>query len=291
MLSSKILLLLLLVTSSARANYLSLHFYPAPTAVNWSSPSSLARSTVFNSIVAISHSIGHATVEVSCDNGEHFLSGATSADDKEQNTLLFKDKIGLGILFHDFHGRLQSDREITSELTERYKTGHLGVVTYLISTSTCQRLSNYYHEYVKLGYGQHYGLSNRPRYREGAGCTAFAKSFLDIAGLNGGFEESAWARTINVPLIYIGRPWTENSVSLSSLVFPKSRTHWSSDADPHMTVMFWDPDRMYKWVRSTWSYLKKHPQPGSTTALREEAREIILDRVNTPTPTETFWLD
>ena len=41
----------------------------------------------------------------------------------------------------------------------------------------------YFHEYRDRGYAQNYGLPLRPRYGEGAGCSAFAVSFLDVAGL------------------------------------------------------------------------------------------------------------
>src|SRR5262249_44430205 len=143
-----------------------------------------------------------ARAEVLCGTDEapiaHFYTGMTSSTSSEERKLLLSQGYGLGILFHDFQGMLEQSDEIEANLPTYLKKGGLDFLEYEINRDACLRLVEYKTEYEERGYGAHYGLPNRPRYGEGAGCTAYAVSFLELAGLETPEMRASWSRTIEV---------------------------------------------------------------------------------------------
>lgn len=191
----KKLFLLILITLefsalADSANILTLFFIPSPTKLKWESPKVLTESVLKNEIINFlfskTHSIGHANIEVKCKvQGKtvSFLTGMTGAENREVMDVLLKKKIGMGILLHTFKGHLDELPLIQKDFKQRFKNGKISYIRFLISEETCTRLNEYYVEYQRLGLQNSYGLSNRPLYKEGAGCSAFAASFVEVAGL------------------------------------------------------------------------------------------------------------
>jgi hypothetical protein len=194
--------------SQAKADSLTLYFMRTPLGLNWKTPTALARSTVISEIASLfsknTHSIGHAYVRLECSNLTPVYLGMTGASGNETRDLLFRKHIGLGILFHRFIGRLQEGNEVISDIDRVSKTKALSYVNYLISPSTCQRMHRYQEEFKKNGRSIPYGLPNRPLYREGAGCSAFAASFLEVGGLVEETHVNEWKREIRVPHDTVG---------------------------------------------------------------------------------------
>ncbi len=289
------LFLLLVIQGSLLAqteNSLTLYFIPSPSKINWNTPKDLTESVFKNEIISMlfskTHSIGHANIQVNCNiqgKAVNFLTGMTGATNKEVKDVILKKKIGMGMLLHTFKGHLDDVSMVEKDFAKRFKSGKMSYLKFLISEETCARVNQYFVEFQARGYQNGYGLSNRPLYKEGAGCTAFAASFVEVAGL---FlpeltMEKKWTRTLDIPLNLIGTE--ENPVSLSKIIY-NQRSRWAKPEELSVHLMVWDPDLMYNWVKQVWK------DPNDTHFVKEQTQKaygLIYDARNVQTPTTAIW--
>ncbi len=285
-------LLALFGAGAARADELTLYFYPSP-GLDWSSPRTLGHAAIANTLSGKDHAIGHVDVEVSCADGTGLMAGATGAEADATRELVLREGYGLGLLFHDFpDGRLYSRAEIAAGLPGRYANGALSFVTLRISPETCARLVQYHHEYVAGGYDHHYGLANRPLHREGAGCTAFGVSFLEVAGLLDPALEAAFARNFTVPPNWVGGPLTGGFIPLRRFFNPLWPSRWAGAGEPGFFIHFYDADLMDAWVRGVHSGTAPLPAlPLMALDHRGRAPGVVLDGRGIATPRGAIWQD
>lgn len=269
---------------------LTVWVYPSPAGIDWSTPNRLAWSALRNEFARspypVKHSIGHANIELDCGE-RRVLSGMTSSGDSPEARALLLENIGMGVLFRDFAGELEKPEEIALELPVRQSGGDLSHLTVLLSDSTCARLMQFHDEYRQRGYGAHYGLVNRPRHGEGAGCTAYATAYLDVGGLILPEMRSSWSRTIRVPLDMIGGGEAgapKKRVSFFRLLFAGWRK-WAGPNEEHREVFFWDPDAMHEWVGQVFDSNRKDFERIS----HGKSRGLVWDARSIPTPTQPIW--
>lgn len=269
------------------------YVFPSPRGIDWSSPSCLTWSSL-RSLLRFKfereHNIGHVNVEVRCSRGisvdRSVLTGMTSARRSDTSRAVLWDGMGLGALFYDFNGRLESREEVEQQWPERRKHGELAMIRYQISDSTCQRLLQFERQYRESGAERHYGLPRRPRYGEGGGCSAYGVSFLELAGLLTEEMREAWSRTIRVPEDLIGRPMGARRVSMTRIL-ASFRRGWASPEEPHRELFFWDPDAMYRWILEVFDSARAdfgRQRVGRIPVLQIDARRL-------PTPDEPIWLN
>lgn len=278
----KLILGALLMTSQVYANELSLYFIPSPKGMDWSSPSNLAKSALMNKIAFKPHFMGHVWVELKCGTN-HDLTGMIGQNFDYLSQLLLNNR-GLGILYHSFDGRLEDKADIEKEREGYYKNGGLNFVTFKLNEGQCQRASQYLTEYRKNNVGRHYGLANRPRFGEGAGCTAFGSSFPDVLNILDQEMRETWSQSVNIPMELAGPPLRDEGVSLFKVMF--NAGSWANEKDPHQRLTFWDPDKMYKWVQE--KVAKK--QTGYEVTKIQNVDGIIIDKSHVPAPKEPIWL-
>ena len=285
------LFLLLGLPSLAYGNSLTLYFYPSPKGIDWSTPRALTASTFANQAAGESHSIGHVNIELFCDQGKiHELTGTTGAETSEVTRLLFREQVGLGLFFHTFaDGRLYRPGEITAELPERYATGNLTFLEYLVSEPTCLRLKRYLDEYRARGLDRFYGLSNRPRAGEGAGCSAFGASALEIAGLLDPVYRRHWSIALRVPRRAVGGHLTGLRVPVRRVLLAPVGRRWAAEGEAGFPLFFWSPDRMHGWVQRAWDSEKELPPLPYRRGRRGNALGFTFDARLIPTPTEPIW--
>jgi hypothetical protein len=268
------------------------YVFPSPKGVDWRSPRRLTWSSLVNLFrfkFEREHSIGHVNIEVRCtfDDGrqESFLSGMTSARGAGTVKAVLWDQMGLGTLFYNFAGRLESREEVERQWPERKKHGELAVIRYKISQQTCERLLQFEREYRESGDSANYGLPRRPRYREGGGCSAYGVSYLSLAGLLTDEMREKWSKTVRVPEDLIGDASVNRFVSVGTLLASFWRK-WADEDEPHRSVFFWDPDAMYQWIREVHASSRAdfgRDQVGAVPVLTMDATAV-------PTPNEPIWL-
>lgn len=237
---------------------MTLWVYRAPVELNWKSPRTLARSTLrgffLDAFTPNRNAMGHASIEFNCtlpDGKPWKFHGATTmADLKEGRQLLLKKKIGLGLLFHGFHGRVETTEEIDSRIERlSHRKDRVRKLTYRIRPEQCALAREYETQFAARGGYAHYGLANRPRYGEGGGCTAYAVSFLDVLGVLTS-EERAWTREVLVPAKTIGTE--EEPVSIFELLNPYKKSRWAKPGEAGArSVLFYDPAKIWESAKGS----------------------------------------
>ena len=289
-----------LAGTPALAGSLTIYAIPSPRGIDWSTPKSLTWSAARNQLSGQTHKIGHANVHVRCATSEgddrdfEILTGMTSGEDDPTMRLLKEEGYGLGILFATVPGRLESQEEVSRDLQNRLDNGTVNFLQFQISSPTCARLADYATEYQARGHDRFYGLPNRPRHGEGAGCTAFAASFLDLAGLHTDHLRSRWNKTRRAPEFLTGGPMTGHFVPLAALLRPIRPLRWARETEPHFAVNFYDPDALVRHLESSWNggrnplgdhEIKSFPD----FTMMGIAKGFVFDATAVPTPDDPIW--
>jgi hypothetical protein len=275
---------------------ISLHLFRSPLGINWSSPWSMTFSTLRNSVADThgmrAYAISHVFAEIKCDStGEHIYRGQTSTDDSNERELIFKQKYGMGVMFHTYKGKFEKDETILRDMAPYEGSERRGTFTALISPKTCQRMLTYVKEYEEKGYGNLYsGLQADPLKGEGAGCSAFAMSFLRVGGLVESFT-SEWKNIIDVPKRFIGGPLTGNKVNILKIL-TRPAAKWSNQ-EPHIHLEAWNPERMLEWVQKTHDLIYRGgilKDYSITIDSVGNSKQVTVDLSERVTPTGPIWL-
>lgn len=273
-----ILLFLCTTALSAQAHELELIFYRAPKPLDWSTPGQLVRSAYHNSFHMVGHwegdqyrydiyphGISHVDVKLQCDQQPPVYRGMTSnrSDFTYAWDLMVRGR-ALETFLIDVKGRFYKDSEVLKWLPLLQQQGYVRNLKIQISQEQCHRAQDYLKKYEALQIHTIYGgLRSDPLLGQGAGCAAFAVSFLQI--LNIFPEELAkyWRRTLKVPLHLLSS--TTRKADIGFWGYLKGQNaRWAKPGEPQITMAFWDPELMYKWVgnKNTVSWdVKEHPVP------------------------------
>lgn len=267
----KYFLLTLLWAPLALADSLSVLAYTAPTPLDWSTPGSLTRTTIDNSLfgligrwrelgrgereyeyVAYPHAISHLNVELICNGQTKILTGMTSLrPDGEYLKGLALEGKSLETMVEDVPGGLIPTKKVQEWLPLMTERGYVRQVRWQLHPQACARLEQYFSDYQKLGLEKLYGgLNSRPlEAKGGAGCAAFAVSFLQVAGL---YEQShyddVWKRNLRLHEKYITRADKLAERGIWSFLLYGYDGSWAKANDPHLKLSFWDPQRIYDWI-------------------------------------------
>jgi len=298
----------------ALSDSVTLYAMPSPAGIDWRNPHELAKSVLWNHLTfvpfTLSHRIGHANVEILCESNRqvakrHILTGMTNSAGTGPSDLklLVLNGVGLGILLHNFAGTLQSESEIQQDLTERFQAqGAVSFIRFEISSATCAHLTHYFDEYRERGFDQHYGLPNRPRYGEGAGCSAFAMSFLELVGIldHPSFQafKRSWSKTIRIPDRLVAKSYTQSSHSpewlgLWRLLLPfREALSWAIEQEETAReVFFWDPDAIYHWIEAQWNSADENSSGVFRREHKHAAIGLTADVTHIRVPQGPVWLE
>lgn len=240
--------------SHSFASELELIFYKAPRPLNWSTPGSLVRSTLKNSFAKVEgkkypHPISHVNVRLKCDGeAEHFV-GMTS--DKSTGSYL-KDFLLKGISLDTFlinvKGQFIEKEKALQWLPYLKRKGYVRTLKILLNSGQCARAQRYLKIYKELGQEKIYGgLRSHPLRGEGAGCAAFAVSFLQVLNLFPQELNQAWSRKLKVPLELLSYQSHRASIGFLGYLRGKDRP-WAAPSEEQIQMQFWDPELMYNWV-------------------------------------------
>jgi hypothetical protein len=283
----KMILLLILLPLQVLANsenFLSLYFIPSPHGIDWTTPSTLAWTAIKNRLSMKSRFMGHVFVELQCGEDQQ-LTGMRGKNFDYVNQLFINNR-GLGILYHSFDGTLEEKEESQQEIKELSEEGErINFVRFKLNQHQCLRAKTYLKEYREKNVGRYYGLANRPLHAEGAGCSAFGASFIEVTGLMNQDMKDAWSHTINIPLEFAGPPLKDEGVNFFKLVFNASR--WADLKEPHKQLMFWSPDLMFSWVKDKIS--KIHEQKEFSVIQMAKAKGLWVDKSYLPSPSGPIW--
>jgi hypothetical protein len=261
---------------------LILFIYPSP-GLNWTNPKSLTLTSTRNKLLGRARGIGHVTVMVKTPT-KFALTGMTQIDKHEGRSEVLLKGYGLGILLHNFRGALEEAEKLIPELIQRSKKrGKLSFLRVTTNEEISERLFRYLDEYRERGCDQYYGMKNRPLHAEGGGCSAFATSFLETAGILREEFEREWTRTFNIPHDLIGGPVTGKKVSIIEMIRRADR--WAHEGEPHEKGFLWDPDLMHAWLIRTHEKERSHPSGNFVVETWNSAPGLAIDATTKKPPT------
>jgi hypothetical protein len=240
----------------------------------------------------LKHSIGHVGIHVNCsatDGQSEYVrtTGQSNVTEDDYHELVLKRKVGLGVLLESVRGKLFSTEEADHDLADYSGSDRLAVIDYQISNSTCRRVQKFIEEYEQKKVYQNYGsFGARPRYGEGAGCSSFGVSVLEVAGLLDAEQYQDWQMKIKIPQKLVGGSLNPgNSVSIISVLFSKYMLAWAKPDEPGYDVTFWEPEFIYRWIQ------KKYEDDANLQKITEAGTiGVKIDATNVATPTDPLWL-
>lgn len=271
---------------------LTVYTIPSPWGMDWSSPRALALRGLSNQLgvrhIGHKHAIGHVFVGLRDPSLAHeVLTGMTTESQTEEIELAKDLGYGLGVMGADMLGKFDPAEKLQGELDMRYETGLVSYLRVLLSPENGARVARFFLEYQARGLHRHYGGANRPRYGEGAGCSAFGVAFLDVAGLLEPEYEARWKVVLRVPERLYGGPRTGHEIPLRRVM---AWGRWAREDEPHVKTVMWDPSMIYDWVQERWQEEHEVPSERWIPELRGRARGLVVDARDRPAPAEPLWL-
>lgn len=263
----------------------------SPNILNWKTPSTLAKTLLKNSLSGFvgkrKITLGHINIEASCNNQKSYM-GMHYKDKKEGIKLIFTDKVGLGLLFHNMIGRYDTKEDIDIAKAD-FSNGKTSIMTLVLNKQQCESLQEYGKSFKDNGEQFNYGLNNNPfisiskkadpdmivnfaqnsnEIPFGAGCTAFVMSALQELGLYDFKAYNQWYANVRAPQNLIGQysnqiyhNTTETTefkemninpgkeVSIAKVIFKGKR--WAKDSEPGKDIVYYSPNKIYNWVEKT----------------------------------------
>ena len=145
----------------------------------------------------------------------------------------------------------------------------------------------YLQEYKQKGYHLSYNGLNKPREGLGAGCSAFALSFLEVGGLDSLLPVQEWQVKVRVPgRLLGGGKLFGRSVQFFKLLLAG---HWASkEGGAGRDLMLYEPTKLYNWIMNKHNTLQTD-SPVKTK--KGSAPGLVIDCSKLPPPDEPIWND
>jgi len=279
-------------------NELTIYVIPALVKYDWTSPQTLLKSYFRNYKRNLfkkeKYLLGHAFVELRSPLASgRILTGMSAVSRKEQKDLAYNQHYGLAMLGADIEGTLETGSDLEPTLEKYSRIGRLAFMTFFISDEATERLLLFYKSFKEAidsnnVRGARYSGAFWPRYYgEGSGCSAFAVSFLDIAGLLRE-EFEGWKLKIDIPMELIGGPYNNNNhVKLSDI---KKCDSWAGNNETDTVIYehleIYDPTLMYEWTQKMYERQDTLDVMTAIPAQLKKARGIRMDGRQVPVPEE-----
>ncbi len=257
-----LLVAVLLFANQSFAHELQLLFYRAPKPLDWSTPGSLVRSTFHNTFFKIGqeegdhyrydiypHSISHVNIRLQCGTEPLVYRGMTSDRSTASYAwdLLVRGR-SLETFLIDVKGRFYRNEEVLKWLPVLEAQGYVRRLKIKLNQEQCYRVKNYLRQYEETQLHKVYGsLRADPQWGQGAGCAAFAVSFLKVLNIFPDDLAKHWQRELKVPLRLLSSQTRKSEVGFWGYLRGKDAS-WARPGEPAITVKFYDPELMYHWV-------------------------------------------
>jgi hypothetical protein len=297
--SALITLVICIYPDKAFSDALTVFAIPAPHGNDLTSPRHLALSAKRNYSGGYIYPTGHAAFHLVCapsrqNPGVDIFDGINSVWVSEGENLTRQRGYGLGVMFAVMSGHFEGREMTTSRVQMHLDSGAASFIRFEISGSACHRIAAFIAEYTNLGLPDSYGLSLRPRHREGANCASFVAALLEIGGLADPGLMDAWHVSLRVPDYLVGGPMNGRFIpAWWFLVRPFWARRWADAHEPHYYIEFDDPGRLYHHIRNRWlqglSPVNNAEMPAQMLQ-NGSAHGFIVHAKSAPVPEERFWL-
>lgn len=269
----KTFLILFLFIFNSYAAEVTLYAIKSPKVLDWTTPRSLLMSTLKSyARVGAHHKIGHAYLGFKCDGQREILSGMTSGPGFGAKQSLFQDKVGMSVILIDNPGHFQDHNESLNDIENFSDTYRINSLSVEITNEQCLKMQEWHQTFSsqdKFIYG---GVDKRPLKGEGAGCSAYAMSFFEVADIDFAFFNQEFLRTIFIPQNLLGGDIGKGKdVKIKTIL--KERTLLNREDSGDLKVELYDPNDMFFWIQDEWLRAQRNEK---STRLSNYSIEIDL---------------
>jgi len=265
-------------TNSAQSNTNELTIYVMPTLIplDWSSPASLHASMKNCYLKTITQQdnylLGHIAVKLKSNLlPKPLLIAQTSGSLQEKLDLIFKQKIGFGIMGAALKGRIESEDELNHKLSVYAKRKKLAYITYQINEKAARRMIDFINQYSQKMNDKNapcdfYGGAFWPLYKnEGASCSSFGVALLEITNLLTS-DAKDWKLNKNIPMEIIGGEFNNNK-KIKDRTIRKTQKWHSGNGKRNVDFVeyfVYEPSIMFDWI------MKKRAQSDNVYTAHDE---------------------
>ena len=144
------------------SSFFKLHVIPPPRPLDWTSPRTLLKNTLWHHLLQDQAPIGHFYIEIksrtlSKSGASHVLTGMSRLHANRSSVRVVLDQIGLGTFFHDFPGKLDRGALALRELEWAKKKGRWKSVTVPLPDDRAELLFEELGAWIENGSFRHYG--------------------------------------------------------------------------------------------------------------------------------------
>jgi len=273
------------IQDTTQIHELTIYAVPSYSKLDWGSPARLYRTSIASFLMSrfakYTYSIGHMLIKFESPVVDSVVYAAMrSTSNSEKIKLFMKEKIGLAILGVPMKGRLETKEEITALLNHYSKKGSgAAFIRYRLNRESALRVKEFLENFSKEGKSgftpcNYYGGAFWPRYeKEGAGCSSFALSALEAAGVC--IDNPEWRVEVNIPYSLIGGRYNKQKKVGSYDI--ESRRKWHSGKGVPNKDFFpfsiYDPTLVHNWIIRMFS----HPVGGYYSDMREGFAGLVYD--------------
>jgi hypothetical protein len=232
-------------------SYFKLHVITPPSPLNWTSPRSLLRNTLWHHILQDQAPIGHFFIEVKSERAfhhgvSHFITGMSRLNANRSTLKVLKEQVGLGTFFYDFPGKLDDGKKAIQEIEWAKRKNRWKSVRVELTDDRAELLFDELHRWIENGSFRHYGGGHQILNGEGSGCAEMGAHFLNLAlGLRATPPE--WIRSVHAPHSLIGGMGTDKKVGLIQLF--REGTSWAGDPATGKCYATPDMELTFDWLQ------------------------------------------
>ena len=241
---------------------LTIYIMPTLKPLDWVSPRELYKSTVSCFLKTIAKSdnylLGHVAVKLETPLlDKPLLTAQTSCGMKEKFSLVFKQKVGLGMLGLAIQGRMEPSEELSRKLKIYAEREQLTFIRYKINEKAADRLIKFVKLYAmirdnSLAPCNYYGGAFWPRYQdEGAGCSSFGIAMMELAGIKP-VDPEKWIVNVKIPMKLVGGH-LNNGKKVQVKEIMKTNSWYESNGTPDIDFIsynVYEPSLMFEWVEN-----------------------------------------
>ncbi|MCM0605161.1 MAG: hypothetical protein KA715_03655 [Xanthomonadaceae bacterium] len=232
--------------------YLQIFVIDPPKPLDWSSPKSLLRTTLWNGLSLDYAPNGHLAVHVKTRRPNAYgvsevLTGMGRTNKMKTLWDTFYHEYGLSAMIREFSGDLDSSITTKEEIKKAADANRLAIIQVQLTDEKADLLMEFMSNWIEFGSFRHYGGNKNVPKGEGSGCADFAVYFIELA-MKGHLPSDQWMRTVHLPyeLLQEAPGRKSKKVSISSIL--KSTIPWAKSAKEGLKFSIPDPEKMTKWI-------------------------------------------
>lgn len=245
---------------SSQTHEITIYVMPTLHPLDWAGPSQLLESTKRCYIKTMTQSdnylIGHLAVGIKSPlvSSPYYIAQASSSMEEKIN-LVYKQKIGLGILGAPMRGRLETTDELKYKFNVYAQRKKLAFIKFKINQTAANRIFQFINAYKQKDKNNSaacdfYGGAFWPRFHnEGSGCSAFGMALLETANIHPP-KSNEWMIDVNIPIELIGGEYNNNK-KIKFKAINKVKSWYKNEGIPNVDFVryaLYEPSIMFDWI-------------------------------------------